>query len=67
MPPILNWKTQVENLTAVNEELVQSNEALTNQTNELQTSLGELVGEFNQAYETVVELQDEVIDVATRK
>lgn len=50
---------QVDNLTAVNEELVESNEALTNQTQELQATLGELVLEFDEAYETVVELQDE--------
>ena len=50
---------RVENLTAVNDGLEEANAALTNQTDELQTTLNELVLEFNAAYKTVVELQDE--------
>jgi len=51
---------RAENLTAVNDDLVDANEVLTNQTDALQANLGELVLEFDAAYETVVELQDEV-------
>ena len=51
---------RADNLTAVNNELVESNEALRNQTEVLQANLGELVLEFDAAYENLVELQDEV-------
>jgi hypothetical protein len=56
----MELEARIENLTAVNDGLVESNEALTNQTAELQTTLNELILEFDAAYETVVELQDEV-------